>query len=210
MSVILRVERLEKTFRLEAGLFASSGRRVWAVNGVSLAIDRGETYGLVGESGSGKTTLARTLVFLHAPSSGNVDYYPEGSSDSVRWRISRDDSARLREYRSQARYIFQDPASSLDPRMSVYQILTTGMRYSPRFPGWGEVDERVREAMRDAGVPLVPGSNGAATLEEVRRAVLETGLPVLLKSETQTIPKFLFIAVGSIKTIVEQSDFNLE
>ncbi len=76
VDALIRVDDLRKVFKLEAGLFASAGRWVWAVNGVSFAILRGETYGLVGESGSGKTTIARCIVQLAPHTSGTIRYSP--------------------------------------------------------------------------------------------------------------------------------------
>lgn len=156
MSRLLEVRGLTKVFKLEAGLFASSGRWVWAVNGVDLDVERGETYGLVGESGSGKTTLARMLVQLVPHSSGTIDYYPPPERSSVAGegarRISQSDPSLLRQYRSEVKYIFQDPSSSLDPRMSVYRILTAGARYSPRFAGRNGLTARVREVVDAVGL----------------------------------------------------------
>lgn len=156
VSTILSIRDVTKVFRLEAGLFASSGRHVWALNGVSLDVDRGETYGLVGESGSGKTTLARTIVQLVAQTDGAIDYYPGRDDQSVAvappWRISATNARLLRDYRSRVKYIFQDPSSSLDPRMSVGRILTSGVRYSPRLGRRQSVEGRVREVLGAVGL----------------------------------------------------------
>jgi len=156
VNAILELREVSKIYKLEAGLFAAAGRHVWAVNDVSLDIERGETYGLVGESGSGKTTLARTIVQLVPHTAGTIDYYPDRTSQregsAERWRISRGDSESLRMFRSEVKYIFQDPSSSLDPRMSIGSILTAGTRYSPRFPGRSEVEDRVREVIAAVGL----------------------------------------------------------
>jgi len=153
---LIRVRDLTKVFNLEAGLFASAGRHVWAVNGVSLDIRRGETYGLVGESGSGKTTLARTIVQLVAHSAGGITYLParerlaEGFPEV--WEISRADPLLLRYFRSDVKYVFQDPAASLDPRMTIQRILTSGVRYSPRPMGREQLGRRVVEVMEAVGL----------------------------------------------------------
>jgi oligopeptide/dipeptide ABC transporter ATP-binding protein len=156
MSTILRVRDIIKIFKLEAGLFAATGRHVWALNEVDLDIVRGETYGIVGESGSGKTTLARTLVQLVPHTSGTIDYFPgtggpEGAPGEA-WRISRSDPTVLKDYRADVKYIFQDPSSSLDPRMSVERILTSGTRYSPRFTDRGGVARRIKEVVEAVGL----------------------------------------------------------
>jgi oligopeptide/dipeptide ABC transporter ATP-binding protein len=153
---LIRLENVRKTFKLEAGLFASANRFVWAVNDVSLEIMRGETYGLVGESGSGKTTLARTIIQLVPHSSGRILYYP--GPDSIRadlpgpWEIGSSSSQVLRYFRSDVKYIFQDPSSALDPRMSVLEVLTAGARYSPRFSTRDQLRERSQEVIEAVGL----------------------------------------------------------
>ncbi len=151
----IRVRDLTKVYKLEAGLFASAQRRVWAVNGVSFDIHAGETYGLVGESGSGKTTLARTLVQLVPHTTGTIEYYPrEESRDSELppppWSIRRDDRRLLRRFRSEVKYIFQDPSSALDPRMSAFRILSSGSRYGDREDrSQGRTNAELRERALD-------------------------------------------------------------
>ncbi len=147
---------VSKVFRLEAGLFASARRYVWAVNSVSLEINRGETYGLVGESGSGKTTLARTIVQLVPHSEGTIEYFPSSEGDGTAvgspWTISAEDAQLLKTFRADVKYIFQDPSSSLDPRMNVYRVLTTGARYSPRFSNRDDIRRRTVEVMEAVGL----------------------------------------------------------
>ena len=126
MSELLAVRGLTKSFRLQAGLFARSNSRVFALGGVDLTLEAGETYGLVGESGSGKTTLARTLVQLEVQDSGTLVYTREREGP---WVVDPRDKARLEAYRRAVKYVFQDPSSSLDPRMSVGELLTVGSRY---------------------------------------------------------------------------------
>lgn len=124
---LVSVRDLSKVFKLEAGIFASAGRWVWAVTGVSFDILRGETYGLVGESGSGKTTVARCIVQLVPHSAGTIRYFPTGDDPRTGgWQITPHDSQTVKRLRSEVKYIFQDPSSSLDPRMSVLSILTAG------------------------------------------------------------------------------------
>jgi len=134
---IIRMSDLTKVYKLDAGLFASASRWVWAVNGVSIDIRKGETYGLVGESGSGKTTLAKTLVQLFPHTSGKIEYFTRGE----RWEISRGDPRTLRSFRSDVKYVFQDPSSSLDP---------AGTRYAEHSSG--SLTERAREVMNAVGL----------------------------------------------------------
>ncbi|MDR2553097.1 MAG: ABC transporter ATP-binding protein [Treponema sp.] len=124
MPPLIAVRDLRKRFNLEAGFFAPLGKYVYAVNGLSFHIGEDESYGLVGESGCGKTTAARLLVRMYEPSDGEI-----------RWR-DRDVAALKRKdlaaYRERVKYVFQDPARSLNPRMRVYDILTSGRRWSAR------------------------------------------------------------------------------
>lgn len=154
--LLLRLSEVNKVFRLEAGLFASARRFVWAVNRVSLHINRGETYGLVGESGSGKTTLARTIVQLVPHTGGTIEYFPQTDVKAAGigspWTISTDDPQLLKTFRADVKYIFQDPSSSLDPRMNVFRVLTTGARYSPRFTNREDMHRRAVEVMEAVGL----------------------------------------------------------
>lgn len=144
----IRLTDLTKVYKLEAGLFATASRWVWALNGVSIDIRKGETYGLVGESGSGKTTLARALVQLFPHTSGRIEYFTGGD----RWEITRSDPRILRRFRSDVKYVFQDPSSALDPRMDVLRILTTGSRYSERSLDPVRLVSRAREIMEAVGL----------------------------------------------------------
>ncbi len=153
---LIRVRDLAKRFSLDAGLFAGSSREVWALNGVSLTLLREETYGLVGESGSGKTTLARALVQLVPHTFGRIEYFPPPDRARPRlvepWEITRREPEALRFFRSDVKYVFQDPSSSLDPRMSVLRVLTAGARYGARYPGAGRARERALELIGAVGL----------------------------------------------------------
>jgi oligopeptide/dipeptide ABC transporter ATP-binding protein len=120
---VLSVTDLRKRFNLEAGFFAPLGKFVYAVNGLSFTIGENESYGLVGESGCGKTTAARLLVRMYESSGGSILY--RGTTD-----VGTLDKKGLARYREKVKYVFQDPARSLDPRMSVFDVLTSGKRWS--------------------------------------------------------------------------------
>ncbi len=137
---------LKKRFNLEAGFFARFGKFVYAVNDVSFAIARGETYGLVGESGCGKTTTARLLVRMYEADSGRI-LFDGGKTDARAL-----DRSGLRAYREKVKYVFQDPSRSLNPRMSVYEILTAAMRWSPSWPGKRAARERAAAIMEEVGL----------------------------------------------------------
>jgi oligopeptide/dipeptide ABC transporter ATP-binding protein len=123
---VLEVSHLHKRFNMEAGFFARFGRFVNAVNDISFTINENETYGLVGESGCGKTTTARLLVRMYEADSGGIRYYP-GEAPLDVLSLPKE---KLRSYRQKVRYVFQDPARSLNPRMNVYDVLTSGLRWS--------------------------------------------------------------------------------
>ncbi|MDR2434397.1 MAG: ABC transporter ATP-binding protein [Treponema sp.] len=131
---LLMVSHLRKRFNLEAGFFARFGRFVNAVNDVSFSIGANEAYGLVGESGCGKTTTARLLVRMYEADGGSILYHSEsGPTEVAALR-----KAGLRRYREKVKYVFQDPARSLNPRMSVYEVLVSGPRWSTLHRKAGE------------------------------------------------------------------------
>ena len=129
---VISVANLQKRFNLEAGFFAPLGRYVYAVNGVSFAIGKNETYGLVGESGCGKTTTARLLVRMYEADEGEI-LFQGREKDSLYTSIQdvrKLKGLNLRRYRERVKYVFQDPARSLNPRMTVYEVLTSGASWS--------------------------------------------------------------------------------
>jgi ABC-type oligopeptide transport system ATPase subunit len=126
---LLTVSNLQKRFNLEAGFFAPLGRFVYAVNGVSFSIGKNETYGLVGESGCGKTTTALLLVRMNEADEGQIRFCAP-LKESTEIDVRRLKGKALRQYRKKVKYVFQDPARSLNPRMRVYDILTSGARWS--------------------------------------------------------------------------------
>jgi ABC-type oligopeptide transport system ATPase subunit len=111
---LVEVSHLSKHFTRDAGLFRS-GTRVAAVDDVSFSIEEGETFALVGESGSGKTTTGRCMLRLVEPSSGEVRFRGENVLDFSK--------RRLREARRDMQIVFQDPYSSLNPRMRAREIV---------------------------------------------------------------------------------------
>jgi len=125
---LLRVENLEKHFKVDEGWIASilqsvSGGEpdyVHAVDGVSFELRRGETLGLAGESGCGKTTTGMSLVKLHEPTGGDIRYNDRSLTDAS------DDE--IRKFRRNAQMIFQDPFESLNPRMTVYDTVAEPLR----------------------------------------------------------------------------------
>jgi oligopeptide transport system ATP-binding protein len=111
MANIIEIENLRKYYPVTNGFLSKKRGDIKAVDGVSLYIQEGETLGLAGESGCGKSTLGRTILKLEEPDSGNI-----------LWRgrdITKSRKSQLKEFRKDCQIIFQDPKSSLDPRMTV-------------------------------------------------------------------------------------------
>lgn len=127
-AVILKVENLKKYFPIRAGVFRKVIAWVKAVDGVSFEVLSGESLGIVGESGCGKSTLGMTILRLYEPTEGKIFFNGQ--------EISGLPFSRLRPIRKDMQMIFQDPFSSLNPRMSIGAIIEEGMAvhgmYSPR------------------------------------------------------------------------------
>ena len=117
---VLEVRDLKKHFPIRRGVLQRAAGTVFAVDGVSFTIDAGETLGLVGESGCGKTTVGRSVLRLIEPSSGSIRIAGKD--------ITALNKTELRPYRRQMQIIFQDPFSSLDPRMSAGDIVAEPLR----------------------------------------------------------------------------------
>ncbi|MDN2566926.1 ATP-binding cassette domain-containing protein [Aquibium sp. A9E412] len=141
---LLSVRNLVKRYPLGGGLFSSDRRVVHAVEDVSFDIARGETFGLVGESGSGKSTISRVVTRLEDPTSGEIRL--EGTE------IGSLSERALRPYRSRAQMIFQDPYSSLDPRMKAGAIIEEPMVVQGGFDR-SQRARRVAELLDMVGLP---------------------------------------------------------
>jgi oligopeptide/dipeptide ABC transporter ATP-binding protein len=142
---LITVTDLKKRFSLDAGFFARFGRFVYAVNGVSFSVNENESYGLAGESGCGKTTTARLIAGMYKSDSGSILW--RGSEN-----VTRLSGRSLRNYREKVKYVFQDPARSLNPRMNVYEVLTAGYRWSAAWPGRAKAREEALAILEETGL----------------------------------------------------------
>ncbi|MDR1318475.1 MAG: dipeptide/oligopeptide/nickel ABC transporter ATP-binding protein, partial [Treponema sp.] len=157
---LISAGNLQKRFNLEAGFFARvGGRFVNAVRDISFHINKNESYGLVGESGCGKTTTARLLVRMYEADGGFITYDPGApaagpreSAEAVDVRVLRGEG--LKRYREKVKYVFQDPARSLNPRMNIYEVLVSGCRWSSGAAGIGkrELWERAVKILEEVGL----------------------------------------------------------
>jgi peptide/nickel transport system ATP-binding protein len=142
---LLEVLALKKHFPLKSGLLGGSRGYVYAVDGVTFSIGRGETLSLVGESGCGKSTVGRAILRLLSPTSGEVRL--DGQ------RIDNIPSARLRLIRRRMQIVFQDPFSSLNPRQRVRDVIAEPIKNFGLAHGSEEIDDLVASFLDKVGLP---------------------------------------------------------
>src|SRR5215831_12327007 len=140
---VIAVEGLKKHFPVKKGLLRRTAGYVYAVDGVSFSVGEGETLGLVGESGCGKSTVARTVLRLVEPTSGTIRLNGQD--------ITRLGKTALRPHRRQMQIIFQDPFSSLNPRMSAGDIVGEPLQVHG-IVGGKEKDDRVAALFDQVGL----------------------------------------------------------
>jgi len=142
---LLEVRDLKKHFPLRSGLFGGASGYVYAVDGVTFAIGRGETLSLVGESGCGKSTVGRAILRLLEPTAGEVHLDGE--------RIDNMPSARLRLMRRRMQIVFQDPFSSLNPRQRIRDVIAEPIANFGLAQGAAQIDDLVASLLDKVGLP---------------------------------------------------------
>ena len=137
---LVEVKHLKEYFNITTGMFSSKPLK--AVDDISFAIRRGETLGLVGESGCGKTTVGRTLLHLYKPTAGEIWF------DGKKIETKKD----ILEYRRKSAMVFQDPYSSLNPRMTVADIIGEPLDVHKMYASSQERQERILDLMAKVGL----------------------------------------------------------
>ena len=137
---LIEVKNLKQYFNISVGAFKTKPLK--AVDDVSFTINKGETLGLVGESGCGKTTVGRTLLHLYKPTAGEVYY----NGQPVKTK------AQIKEFRKKATMVFQDPYSSLNPRMTVSDIIGEPLDVHKMYKDKKEREERILQLMSEVGL----------------------------------------------------------
>jgi oligopeptide/dipeptide ABC transporter ATP-binding protein len=140
---LLRVQDLKKYFPIKLGIFSKEKKNVHAVDNVSFSIERGKTLGLVGESGCGKTTVGRLIMQLIRQDSGKIIF---NDTD-----ISSLKETEFRKFRRDMQIIFQDPQSSLNPRMSIKAIIKEPFVIH-KFGNKSEIDEKISNLINLVGL----------------------------------------------------------
>src|SRR6185437_150489 len=167
---LLEARNLRKAFTVSGAAWENTKGRTQAVDGVSLEILRGETFGVVGESGCGKTTLARMLLRLIEPDAGEIRFAGED------WLAAR--GSQMRAFRRRMQIVFQDPMASLDPRMRVEAIVGERQRIGIARA----LILRPELIVADEPVSALDVSIGAQILELLEKLQREFSLTLLLIS----------------------------
>lgn len=145
---ILKVKNLVKYYELKMGMLQTLLRgelpKVHAVDNISFEIEKGEMFGLVGESGCGKTTTGRLVLRLIEPTSGEI-YFKDQD-------LLKLDYSEMRKMRQYMQIIFQDPYESLNPRMSIFDILTEPCRILGLFSSWQDLEDQSHKMLEAVGL----------------------------------------------------------
>lgn len=141
MAPLIDIQDLKQHFKIKGGFFGRSIQTVKAVDGVTFTINKGETFGLVGESGSGKTTLGRTLLHLYKPTSGKIFFDGQEVNNE-----------NYRNYAKKMQIIFQDPYASLNPRMTVEDIIGEALDVHKLYSTKNERREKIINLLKLVGL----------------------------------------------------------
>lgn len=143
--ILLKVEHLRKQFKINNSIFKKE--YVHAVEDISLTIRKGETLGLVGESGCGKTTFGRTILRLHEPTSGKITY-----ENDIIFNSDNKKQVDMLPYRRKMQIVFQDPSASLDPRMTVGDIVGESIDIHKLANSKKDRQDMIRQTLQKVGL----------------------------------------------------------
>ncbi len=147
MSTLLTIENLSKVYTLGGGIFGKS-RELVALNDINLTVEAGETLAIVGESGCGKTTLGRCIIKAQPVTHGHVYYHPR---DKEKVELTALGKREIKPWRRDIRMIFQDPMSSLNPNMRVFDIVAEPLRVH-RIARGKALEDRVFDVLSKVGI----------------------------------------------------------
>ncbi len=148
--MIMQGKKLKKYFPIRKGVFLQVAGHVKALEEVDFHIDERENLGIVGESGCGKTTLGRVLTQIYEPTSGTLEYFdPDGNSHIIKKRMGKHT---MKLFRRDIQMIFQDPFSSLDPRMTVGDILREPLEVHRIYSSRKETEEYIAYLLERVGL----------------------------------------------------------
>lgn len=150
-ALLLDVQNLKKHFPIHRGVFRKVVGHVKAVDGVSFSMSHGDTLGIVGESGCGKTTVARMIMAAYPPTSGHIWFQPPDGEPCV--DLAAIDQTAMRPLRRHIQMVFQDPFASLNPRMTVREILAEPLVVNKVARGRA-LEDRVRELVELVGLKV--------------------------------------------------------
>jgi len=151
MEKIIELKNLKKHYPIYGGLLRKQINSVKALDGIDLDIHRGECLGLVGESGCGKTTTGKAIIRLHDSTSGDINYYRQGSDTPVNIVNMGRSEMKKRKIRSKLQMVFQDPTTSMNPRMIVKNIIAEPIRESEKLTSM-QMEEKIRGLLQLVGL----------------------------------------------------------
>ena len=168
---LIEVKHLKEYFDINMGMFRTKPLK--AVDDVSFSINKGETLGLVGESGCGKTTVGRTILHLYKPTAGEIWY------DGKQLKTKQD----IQQFRTKATMVFQDPYSSLNPRMTVADIIGEPLDIHKMYTNKKEREERILELMGYVGLNSEHASRYAHEFSGGQRQRISIARAMVIKPE---------------------------